>query len=109
MMEMRERKLFLWNLSVFEHLSGREKAGKLECSKNIESSCVFKDVCVLLLKEPNTPPPPAAVYSVYYFIKAIYEVCEAYRFRKNCTKRMGFYLLLTLPFSEDAQKNTPKV
>ena len=32
------------------------------------------------------------------------EVCEAYRFRYKGTKRMGFYLLPTLPFSEDAQK-----
>ena len=52
MMEVRECKQFLGNLSVCEQLSGREKAGKLECSKNIKSNCVFKDVRVLLLKEP---------------------------------------------------------
>ena len=52
MMEMRECKLFFGNLSVCEQLSRREKAGKLECSKNIKSGCVFKDVRVLLLKEP---------------------------------------------------------
>ena len=28
------------------------EAGKLECSKYMKSSCVFKDVHVLLLKEP---------------------------------------------------------
>ena len=59
MIEMRECELFLGNLSVFEQLSGREKTGKLGCSKNYaktqKSSCVFKDVRVLLLKQPNTP------------------------------------------------------
>ena len=49
MMEMQECKLFFGNLSVCEQLPGREKPGKLECSKNI----VFKDVRVLLLKQPN--------------------------------------------------------
>ena len=34
-MEMRECKLFLGNVSVCDQLSGKEKAGKLECSKNI--------------------------------------------------------------------------
>ena len=50
-MEMRECKLFLGNLSICEQLSGREKPGKLECSKNIKNSCVFKDFRVLLLTE----------------------------------------------------------
>ena len=50
---MRECELFLGNLFVCEQLSGRERAGKLECSKTGKSSCVFKGVRVLLLKEPN--------------------------------------------------------
>ena len=49
---MRECELFLGNLFVCEQLSGRERAGKLECSKTGKSSCVFKDVRALLLKEP---------------------------------------------------------
>ena len=53
---MRECELFLGNLSVCEQLSGRERAGKLECSKTGKSSCVFKDVRVLLLKEPISRP-----------------------------------------------------
>ena len=57
MIEMRECELFLGNLSVCEQLSGREKTGKLGCSKNYaktqKSSCVFKDVRVLLLKQPS--------------------------------------------------------
>ena len=59
MMEMRESKLFLGNLSVSEQLSGKEKAGKLESSKNIQSSSVFKDVRVLLPKEPTNEIKPA--------------------------------------------------
>ena len=39
--------------SVCERLSGREKAGKLECCQNINKQSVFKDVHVLLLKEPT--------------------------------------------------------
>ena len=41
------------SLPVCEQLSGREKPGKLKCSKDIKSSCIFKDVRVLLLKQPN--------------------------------------------------------
>ena len=52
MMEMLECKAFLGNLSVCEQLSGREKAGKLECSKNIQKLLRFKDVRVLQLKQP---------------------------------------------------------
>ena len=55
---MRECELFLGNLFVCEQLSGRERAGKLECSKTGKSSCVFKDVRVLLLKEPNVVMTP---------------------------------------------------
>ena len=51
-MEMRECKLILGNLSLVEKLSGREKAGKLECSKKMKKWLSFKGVCVLLLKEP---------------------------------------------------------
>ena len=39
MMEMREFKLILGNLSVNEQLSEREKAGKLGCSKNDRACC----------------------------------------------------------------------
>ena len=53
MMEMPESKLFLGNMSVCGQLSGRGKARKLECSNNIKSSCVVKDVQALLLKKPN--------------------------------------------------------
>ena len=44
MMEMRECKLFLGNLSVCEQLSRREKAGKLELYK--------KDFRILQPREP---------------------------------------------------------
>ena len=42
MMEMRECKLFLENLSVCEQLSRRERAGKLGCSKNIKKLLRFQ-------------------------------------------------------------------
>ena len=42
MMEVGELKLFLRNLSVCEQLSGREKAGKLECSKKIKEKQRFQ-------------------------------------------------------------------
>ena len=52
-MEMQKLKLCFGNLPLCEQLSGRGKPGKLECTESIKSSCVFKDVRVLLLKEPN--------------------------------------------------------
>ena len=53
MMEMREGKLSVGNSFVCEQLSRRQKAGKLECSKNIKQVAAFSKNCLLLL--PNRP------------------------------------------------------
>ena len=51
-MEMQECKPVLRILSFYEQLSRKETPKRFRCSKTLTSISVFKDVRVLLLKQP---------------------------------------------------------